>query len=765
MTISTTCGECGANYQVNDAHAGRQFKCKACGASVRVPAAQDDAHEFEADAPDEFAEARPKRRRRPPPAASPGRSARKPPSKPTGKPPGRRSPGGRERGPRRKPPQKKKGGVPKVVWIVGGGGLTMVIVGVVVIGLIVNSARKAARKIAESDPKEFVDMLGKLAEEEAKRNAGRAGGGVNRTPSETPSRIPRDFNPDDLPEEQFTLDELLVLKPDGHFPRLKGEIRRIAFSPDGKTLASLLQRGGLDGSSWIETWNVQTHEKVGEMKLAKKVGKKLTAYIGEIAYTPDGRTIICAGSSGLHSVRVVDSTSLTDLRQFDDFQGYNEALVSDGKMIAGVMGDDEEDIALLDLTSGKTRTLAKRGANRVRAMRSNADGTLLAVGKKGFSRDDGPPFVSLWNVDSGKHIKDISLPETHDDIESMAVTIDGRFVGVRSDNGYLVFDIQADEWVTNREKSLIQAIEFLPDNQTLVLTGYSSHASVAFFDIETEQRKAAFSAPRLGDSPGDRRPAISSDGSRLAQQFSVAPFLFWNISAEHLKAKRDELLGNDDFSLTGKQFLNRFLMNPRAAHKKYVGKYVELDVTGIVDPLGGGPVIFDNVRGETQSVDSVDLRLSISDFTDYDFNHFAAPAKLLRIRARYDFISRIAINLSNATLLELGEDPTIHVTADEVTRDFDEDELAALGKYSRKPVVITGTYLKKYVDNSSGTSIPLGIELKGHQLPNGQFTSVGVRCDVKFRPLTEGQTMTLRGWCQGQDPERIFFMGGKFVDE
>lgn len=49
MSITTNC-RCGKKYQVKDENAGKQFKCKSCGASVRIPAGQiDDLEDYECD--------------------------------------------------------------------------------------------------------------------------------------------------------------------------------------------------------------------------------------------------------------------------------------------------------------------------------------------------------------------------------------------------------------------------------------------------------------------------------------------------------------------------------------------------------------------------------------------------------------------------------------------------------------------------------------------------------------------------------------------
>ena len=62
MTIEISCSNCGEEFRVRDEAAGKSFKCKLCGTTVRVP---DDEDEPEDDEDDEaMFDTRPKRKKK-----------------------------------------------------------------------------------------------------------------------------------------------------------------------------------------------------------------------------------------------------------------------------------------------------------------------------------------------------------------------------------------------------------------------------------------------------------------------------------------------------------------------------------------------------------------------------------------------------------------------------------------------------------------------------------------------------------------------------
>jgi WD40 repeat protein len=76
-----------------------------------------------------------------------------------------------------------------------------------------------------------------------------------------------------------------------------GQINSVAFSPDGKTLATA-------GSSGARLWNMATDQQIGVT-----LTDSLDSIIDSVAFSPDGKTLATAGPGG---TALWDVSYLTD---------------------------------------------------------------------------------------------------------------------------------------------------------------------------------------------------------------------------------------------------------------------------------------------------------------------------------------------------------------------------------------------------------------------------------------------------------------------
>lgn len=164
-----------------------------------------------------------------------------------------------------------------------------------------------------------------------------------------------------------------------------GKVFNIAFRPDGETLASVA--GGQDQS--IRMWDVHTGKNLRTFKFQA----------WDVAFSPDGKTIVCGGSS--HKVYLLDADTGKRIRTFTGHKGYDYhvqdvAFSPDGKTIAGKGSGNT--VILWDANTGKllqTFTGQTRGIGSL--LTFSPDGKMIAR--------EYDSHISLWDVHTGKRLQ------------------------------------------------------------------------------------------------------------------------------------------------------------------------------------------------------------------------------------------------------------------------------------------------------------------------------------------------------------------------
>jgi WD40 repeat protein len=166
-----------------------------------------------------------------------------------------------------------------------------------------------------------------------------------------------------------------------------GSVLCLAFSPDGKTLASgadhRVKPGRSAGSATIKLWDVATRKNTTSFDAQWES-------VMALAFSPDGKTLASGGSK--RRVRLWD---VATGKNTVDLDGHGDTVSSvafspDGKILAS--GSWDKTIMLWDVSKGrKIATLQENGVGPVYSVAFSPDGKTLASGGKDKA-------IRLWRI-------------------------------------------------------------------------------------------------------------------------------------------------------------------------------------------------------------------------------------------------------------------------------------------------------------------------------------------------------------------------------
>ena len=170
----------------------------------------------------------------------------------------------------------------------------------------------------------------------------------------------------------------------------KHRVYSVAFSPDGKTLAS-----GSDDNT-IRLWNVDTGETeriltghAGEFEGVDN-GPSSVEGVKSVAFSPDGKTLASGGGDNVIHLWDIGTGKRKMTLVGHTHWVFSLAFSPDGKTLAS--GSVDSDIRLWDPHTGKHKKTLTGHGNWVRSIAFSSDGKTLVSGS-----DDGS--VLLWKID------------------------------------------------------------------------------------------------------------------------------------------------------------------------------------------------------------------------------------------------------------------------------------------------------------------------------------------------------------------------------
>jgi WD40 repeat protein len=288
-------------------------------------------------------------------------------------------------------------------------------------------------------------------------------------------------------------------------------VEGVAFSPDGKTLASC---------GWDSAVRIWALGRLREARPSEPVVLPHRSVRHAVAFSADGSLLAAAGEKSL-TIWSCKSGRFTPLLDEEIETSHCLAFSPDGRALA--IGTDDGSIRIWEMPGGHERAILKGHNAVVRSVAFSADARRLVSTSESRS-------IMLWDAIQGNLIRPLELHRQGSNVVLFAAfSTDGRHVAIGEVSGnpeeITLIDSESGE-VRNRlsgHNTGVQALAFSPDGRTLATAGLDN--SIKLWDW-TQGKEVT----TLSDGVGFVKSlAFSHDGLWLAFAGNDDSVRIWDV--------------------------------------------------------------------------------------------------------------------------------------------------------------------------------------------------------------------------------------------